>query len=217
MFAHAPSRLTPTMPIVGSFSESQEVSCPRDGSLWFTCSSGSMFVGCCKHNPCKYGCEENYVGAALLTQNAFNNLPDASCSAGSNFYTCDLGNFNETYRGNQTYYWGCCKSNACFTKPLGCRMSDLGMASMKYSSQLDSYLKVIDETPAAIVKGPLADKPPVVLPTDPVPARVSQDNTRILISICLAFFIVLPILVALWIGFRSVLPRFTKRSNKDER
>jgi hypothetical protein len=107
-----------TMPIVGSISHA--VSCPRDGSKWYTCSSGSMFVGCCKHNPCKYGCEASYVGAALLTQDAFDMLPNASCSTGSNFYSCDLGNFNETYRGNQTYYWGCCKSNACLSRPPGC-------------------------------------------------------------------------------------------------
>lgn len=214
---HAPSWPNSNMASVSFSSVSSEVSCPRDGSRWYTCSSGSMFVGCCKHNPCKFGCEADYMGAALLTQDAFNKLPRASCSTGSTFYSCDLGNFNDTYRGNQTYYWGCCKSDACEMSPPGCRKGDLGMASMQYSSQLSKFLKVIDDAPPANFTGALANEAPVVLPTDPTPARVSQHNTKILISLCLAFFVILPILVGLWIGHRALLSKSTKRSSKDER
>ena len=187
------------------------ITCPRDGSKWYACSTGSMFVGCCKLNPCENGCEAEFVGSALLTKEAFGRLPEANCSSGSTFYSCGAGNTDDTY------YWGCCKSYPCFGYQIGCPAGDNGRAFMKYSYQLSEYLKVENQNASTAYLGATADEAPLTSKTTFTDSDIGGFNARILVGLCLALLVVLPVAIALWFCYRRLFPRFSKRKQSPER
>jgi hypothetical protein len=203
---------------VPSMRPPSNITCPRDGSKWYICGSGSLFVGCCRLNPCKYGCGEGYVGSVLLTEDAYRTLPSAQCSSGSRFYSCNLSSRNITYYGDQTYYWGCCKSNACQAQTAsGCPLSDVGMPTLRSVEQLAQYLLVEQQDSTILnVSVKLADAPPNLTETNVVYVQTNSHNGRILATVTLALLTVLPAMVMLWFiqGSRRLGCRESSRKGK---
>ncbi|KAI9705267.1 MAG: hypothetical protein M1820_005265 [Bogoriella megaspora] len=78
------------------------LSCPSGGS-WYSCGSGSHFVGCCLSEACANGCPAGNLKPASFDPAYYGDFPDQECSAGD-WYTC-----NKT----QPPFLGCCKIKAC--------------------------------------------------------------------------------------------------------
>jgi len=85
--------------------------CPSGGN-WYACSSGSLFVGCCRINPCVADCPAGDLEPASFDPAFYGQFPDAECVAGQ-WYTCS---------GTTPPFMGCCKSNPCQN---GCPTGDL--------------------------------------------------------------------------------------------
>lgn len=104
--------------------------CPKGGDF-HACSTGSHFVGCCTSDPCANECPAGNIRPAGYAPEMHGNLTDASCSAGSQFWTC-------TYTGKDPdTFWGCCKQNPC---QLGsCPTADLAGAFLGTPAQIRAY------------------------------------------------------------------------------
>jgi hypothetical protein len=94
------------------------------GGKWYACSSGSLFLGCCRSDPCEKGCTQGNLEPAAFNKEDSGKSPDGSCGIGASFYTCS---------GNIPPFWGCCKSNPCNGQ--GCPRSDLVGAFMDRPEQ----------------------------------------------------------------------------------
>ncbi|KAH7406141.1 hypothetical protein DE146DRAFT_754123 [Phaeosphaeria sp. MPI-PUGE-AT-0046c] len=105
--------------------------CPSGGK-WYTCPGGS-FVGCCGVDPCASGCKQGDLQQGGFALADFGTFSDASCEAGSNFWTCAPS-------ASQSF-WGCCKSNPCNNTPAAtCRQGDLTPAFLGSPDKLKAYL-----------------------------------------------------------------------------
>jgi hypothetical protein len=105
-------RLAPTMP-----SDDADLHCPNGGTF-YACSQGSMFLGCCKSDPCSNGCGDGDLIPASFNVSYSGSFPDQFCPSGD-FYTC---------RMIDPSFLGCCKSNPCQQE--GCPNNDLVAASL---------------------------------------------------------------------------------------
>ncbi|KAK7534200.1 uncharacterized protein J3D65DRAFT_476924 [Phyllosticta citribraziliensis] len=91
--------------------------CP-DGGEWYSCGSGTKFVGCCTKDPCNdVGCGDGTLKKATFDSSKYGEFPDLSCNAG-NFYTCNF---------TSPPFWGCCTESPC-GNTTGCPQSDLAAA-----------------------------------------------------------------------------------------
>jgi hypothetical protein len=107
--------------------------CPSGGS-WYTCTSGSRFLGCCRTDPCVHDCPDGNLEPASFDPSIYGQFPDEICNIGSQFYTCV----------EKPSFVGCCKTNPC--QPQGCPEGDLSQA----------YLKVQADASQAFVYSSLA-------------------------------------------------------------
>jgi hypothetical protein len=191
--------------IQNSSSYQVSVSCPRDGSQWYSCDSGSMFIGCCRLNPCEHGCEEGYVSSALSSMDASKYLPDLQCSPGSNFYSCRLGPQYRDWDGGEIYNWGCCKSDACNAQPTpGCPIEDIGVSTLKIPNQLDSFIKIQAPLPYGGNRSEkTSDAPPASSQTDVVAVHMSR-HARTLAMSTMTLLLVLPAFLVVWIKYRKL-------------
>jgi hypothetical protein len=182
------------------------VTCPRDGSRWYACNSGSRFVGCCKLDPCRYGCDRDYVGAARFQKGIDGQVPDATCHEGS-FYMCSNPS------PSIASYWGCCKSNPCSTS--GCPVEDVGQAYLDGPEQQSFYSNVYEQSPWANTSDTWVDLPTPASTryTSKVPGP-SKD--LVLTGLCAALFVVLPVTIAIWISFRNLKSRASKKRRNNE-
>jgi hypothetical protein len=89
--------------------------CPVGGN-WYTCTSGTYFIGCCASDPCHDGCPSGNLRAASYNTTYDGTFADQQCSAGE-FYRCAKTN---------PPFLGCCKSNPCVIGK--CQQSDLASA-----------------------------------------------------------------------------------------
>ncbi|KAL1304281.1 hypothetical protein AAFC00_000691 [Neodothiora populina] len=80
-------------------------SCPSGGT-WFSCGSGSYFVGCCtSSDACQNGCSKDALKPASFDTTEYGKFPDQECpEEGSLWYTC---------AATSPPFMGCCKSNPC--------------------------------------------------------------------------------------------------------
>jgi hypothetical protein len=101
--------------------QSFDPSCPSGGS-WYTCTTGSRFVGCCSGSvdPCDEttSCPQKNLRPASFDIAEYGTFPDQTCDADSHWYTC---------AGTNPAFMGCCKSNPCSS---GCPKADLTAASL---------------------------------------------------------------------------------------
>ncbi|KAH9870691.1 hypothetical protein IAQ61_006169 [Plenodomus lingam] len=167
------------------------VFCPRDGSIWYACDSGSRFVGCCKLKPCETGCAEGYISPALMAADDTGQLPDPACPIGANSYTCSI-------RG--LAFFGCCASNAC--NPGGCPPSDVRSAFLEQPHELETFLRASQPPLPEISAGLVADGPPKILP---VPHKGSENGhlpAWIVVGLCMGLLLILPIVLGIWICVR---------------
>ncbi|KAF1999701.1 hypothetical protein P154DRAFT_576620 [Amniculicola lignicola CBS 123094] len=102
--------------------------CPSGGT-WYSCASGSHFVGCCVIDPCSNGCSQGNIRTVSFDGAYYGTFPDASCGSGSDFYTC---------ASEGKTFWGCCKSNPC-SQGLQCPNGDLVPAFIDRPEQLSAY------------------------------------------------------------------------------
>ncbi|KAF2856157.1 hypothetical protein T440DRAFT_384667 [Plenodomus tracheiphilus IPT5] len=170
------------------------VFCPRDGSKWYACTSGSQFVGCCKLSPCERGCEDGYISPALMPADAFGMLPDPTCGMEANSYTCSI-------RG--LAFFGCCASNACASG--GCPPSDVRPAFMDRDVQFHTYLNITQPLLPTISTGVVADGPPKLLPIQSGSPDNRHSIALVIIGLCIALLLALPIALGIWIGNRHRL------------
>ncbi|KAJ8115772.1 hypothetical protein OPT61_g2665 [Boeremia exigua] len=88
-----------------------EFFCPI-GGRWYTCESGTKFVGCCLADPCQNGCHGDILRPAGRSVALDNQSPGGSCGGQTPFWTC----------GQAPTFWGCCNEDPCknnSTCPLG--------------------------------------------------------------------------------------------------
>jgi hypothetical protein len=182
------------------------VSCPRDGSRWYACDSGSRFVGCCKLDPCRHGCDKAYVGAARLRKDISNRVPDVSCHDGL-FYTC----FNPS--SSIAGYWGCCKSNPCGES--GCPIEDIGQAYMDRPEQQSFYSNVYEQLPWSNTSDIWVDSP-LQASARHVSRLSGPSKDLILTGLCAALFVVLPVAIAIWISLRNLKSHASKKRRNNE-
>ncbi|KAF2471829.1 uncharacterized protein BDR25DRAFT_313706 [Lindgomyces ingoldianus] len=90
--------------------------CPS-GGMWYSCASGSRFVGCCVSDPCSNGCSQGNIRTPCSLTSLTH---QAQCASGSKTF------------------WGCCKSNPC-NQGLQCPSGDLVPAFIDRPEQLSAY------------------------------------------------------------------------------
>ncbi|EME42115.1 hypothetical protein DOTSEDRAFT_154659 [Dothistroma septosporum NZE10] len=66
------------------------MSCPS-GGIFYACSEGSRFIGCCTANPCgSNGCPAGNLKATGMTASQYGHFPDEDCdSTSAQFYSCN--------------------------------------------------------------------------------------------------------------------------------
>jgi hypothetical protein len=198
VFSHYPT-------IMESDLSNATVTCPRDGSRWYACDSGSRFVGCCKLDPCKHGCDQDYVGAASFSKDIMGKFPDASCRKGT-FFSC-------TNPSTISSYWGCCKSNPC--NDHGCPVRDVEQAYMDRPEQLNFYSNVHEQLPGGYSSNTW-ENVPLSTSTSHFGQLSGHNKDLILAGLCAALLVVLPIAIAIWISSRNVKTRMSKRRRNNE-
>jgi hypothetical protein len=88
------------------------------------------FVGCCAtfgQDVCALNCAQGNLYSASFTASLHGTFPDASCEAGSNFYTCN---------GTNPAFLGCCKTNPCAS---GCPKNNLTPAFLGTDAKKIAY------------------------------------------------------------------------------
>lgn len=105
-------------------------SCPQGGTF-YACSTGSLFVGCCASDPCANECPAGNLRPTGFAAAKHGNMTDASCSSGSQFFTCLYP------EKDPDTFWGCCKSNPCVAG--SCAATDLAGAYLGTPAQLQAY------------------------------------------------------------------------------
>jgi hypothetical protein len=183
------------------------VTCPRDGSRWYACDSGSRFVGCCKLDPCKHGCDKNYIGAARFSADSFEQIQDAGCPDQANFYLCS----NSVY--GISSYWGCCKSNPCGA--FGCPVGDAEPAYMDRPEQFRFYRSVREQLPGGNTSDAWV-KTPLPAATRRIGSLSGPNKDLILTGLCAALFVLIPAAIALWISSRRLTTRMRRERRHNE-
>jgi hypothetical protein len=107
-------------------SDDADLHCP-DGGKFYACTSGSLFLGCCKSNPCGSGCRDDDLTAASFNATYSGSFPDQFCPTGA-FYTCSK---------TDPPFLGCCKSDAC--QRGDCAIDDLVAASLLDASEASDF------------------------------------------------------------------------------
>ncbi|KAK7536606.1 hypothetical protein IWX49DRAFT_256603 [Phyllosticta citricarpa] len=101
--------------------------CP-DGGEWYSCGSGTKFVGCCTKDPCNdVGCGDGTLKKATFDSAKYGEFPDLSCNTGK-FYTCNF---------TTPPFWGCCQESAC-GNDTGCPQAELAAAFLPNNAALAS-------------------------------------------------------------------------------
>lgn len=190
------------------------VYCPRDGSKWFVCESGSKFVGCCKLNPCERGCEAESLGAALMDVQAHGNVMDGFCLGDTKFYSCVD---NTTKADVIKSFWGCCKINPCHTSALSCPSQYLRAAYRDSQNQFSQYSKIEVPLPNTRTGNATADDLPAAVTTTSKNCETGRANAEIMIGLCIAVIVALPVLVVMWICYRQLAAQPKKRFQSTER
>lgn len=138
-------------------------------------------------------------------------FPDASCGAGSNFYTCNAG----------PTFWGCCKSNPCGTGI--CPENDLTGALVGSPVQSAYYLAGDTSATASpatsLVPGPsTAGNFTVATPTSTTTSETAtgpSTNTRFIAGVAAAAGVVLALFVG-WLVYYICFVRRSAKKNQDE-
>jgi hypothetical protein len=185
------------------------VTCPRDGSRWYACPSGSNFVGCCKINPCKYGCEKDSLSSPLIPSEFFDTFPDLLCSAGSAFYTCIF------QRDPAFLFWGCCKNNACLNS--GCASENVSSATMYRDNERNFYTQLQESIPLNLSGSNTAEGPPALSSTIYEYREAGLSGAHISVGLCVALLVAIPVMVSIIICCRRLGVRRKKRSQPSER
>jgi hypothetical protein len=185
------------------------VTCPRDGSRWYACPSGSNFVGCCKINPCKYGCEKESLSSPLIPSEFWGTFPDLSCSAGNAFYACTL------QKDPAFLFWGCCKNNACSNS--GCASENVSSAIMVLDNQRNFYSQVQESLPINLSGGDTAAGPPALSTTIYEYRETSLSGAHISVGLCVVLLVAIPATVSIIICCRRLGAHRKERLQPSER
>lgn len=110
----------------------------KSGGTWYSCGSGSRFVGCCDSAPCEYGCPDGNLKPASFDKNYYGKFSDQQCPTGSRWYTCSA---------TDPPFLGCCKSNPCNQN--GCPVGDLTAGFLSSNPQLAAAFSPSGGSPAA--------------------------------------------------------------------
>lgn len=183
--------------------------CPA-GSSWYAC--GDIFLGCCGSYACSTkGCAQGDLQPVAYDTTQHGKFPDASCGAGSNFYTCNAG----------PTFWGCCKSNPCGTGI--CPENDLTGALVGSPVQSAYYLAGDTSATASpatsLVPGPsTAGNFTVATPTSTTTSETAtgpSTNTRFIAGVAAAAGVVLALFVG-WLVYYICFVRRSAKKNQDE-
>jgi hypothetical protein len=204
---HHPRRFSNHPKVMASDFPNATVTCPRDGSRWYACDSGPRFVGCCKLDPCKHGCDKNYIGAASFSARSFEQIPDAECPAAANFYMCSK------LSASISSYWGCCKSTPC--GGFGCPAGDASPAYVDQPEQFKFYSSMHEQLPVGSTSDTWIEKP-LSAPARRTGTPSGPNKDLILTGLSAALFVIIPIAIAAWIVSRQVKTRFGKTRCHDE-
>jgi hypothetical protein len=188
--------------------------CPRNGANPYACTSGSMFVGCCKINPCENGCGIESLSPAQFKPDDLGKSPDASCGTGAQFYSCASSD------DSSGTFWGCCKSNPC--TGTSCPLGDIIEAFMDKPVQIQFFTASSSSTTSTILSSPtssmeIADGPPITYSRVSNRVEVNQSNAKILVSIPMSIIISLCVSIGLWICYRRFITRAKDESGSVER
>jgi hypothetical protein len=189
-----------------------DVTCRRDGSKWYACAGASDFAGCCKLDPCKYGCPDEYLGVAMVSSETYGKYPDLSCGVAADFYSCSSG---LEVASQEFGFWGCCKTQACINR--GCPASDLRTAYMNRDDLRAAYTSAREietlgnNTVLDADQGTSAA--PLTLWKD---AQSSRRGDQALIGACLALLVALPIFLVIWICGRQLRHSKSETRGKTE-
>jgi hypothetical protein len=204
---HHPRRFSNHPKAMASDPSNATVTCPRDGSRWYACDSGSRFVGCCKLDPCKHGCDKNYIGAASFSASSFEQIPEAGCPVAASFYMCSK------LSASISSYWGCCKSMAC--GGFGCPVGDVSPAYVDRPEQFKFYSSMHEQLPVRNTSDTWVDTP-LSAPARRTGTLSGPNKDLILTGLSAALFVIIPIAIAVWITSRQVKTRFGKTRRQDE-
>lgn len=105
-------------------------SCPNahPGS-WRSCPGGSEFVGCCRIDPCDYGCDSENLLPAAFNPAISGTVPELECEPSAKFYVCP---------DTIPPFFGCCKTDACGQAD-GCPRAQLSPATLGSNTQAVAF------------------------------------------------------------------------------
>ena len=109
--------LTSRVPSGVQDTDDADLNCPGGGKF-YACTTGSMFLGCCKSNPCGSTCSNDDLTPASFNASYSGSFPSQFCPTGE-FYSCSA--IDPTFLG-------CCKNNPCQSN--GCSSKNLVAASL---------------------------------------------------------------------------------------
>jgi hypothetical protein len=157
------------------------MSCPA-GGMFSICSQSdsSRFIGCCESlNPCNNGCSAGQIVPTSLNASFVGRVPDQDCPIEALFYQCNA---------TTPPFWGCCKSNPCFSN--GCPQLDLAPAIL--SSVSSQYADYIGNSTA----GNNSSSAPSSSPSSTSVAKAKSTPASIIIGATLGAVIMLVLLAA---------------------
>jgi hypothetical protein len=188
------------------------VVCPRDGSRWYACASGSMFAGCCKLDPCKHarGCEAGYMTSPIFPASVYGGYPDLTCGSASTFYTCTSQTLKDSV------FWGCCKSFACGAHE-GCPSQDVTQAYMDTQMLRQVIQNVKEFLPVMDAAQNWTEESSSPRSSGYEQRGMSQNYGQMLVSSCLALLLALLVTITIWLCHRSSNSRSGKKWRTPER
>ncbi|KAF2126692.1 hypothetical protein P153DRAFT_398807 [Dothidotthia symphoricarpi CBS 119687] len=195
---------------------SEDFFCPRNGAQWYACTTGTLFVGCCKISPCEYGCSGEDLAAVSFKPETMGTFPDGSCyDHNVNFWSVStFATINQ-----RATFWGCCASNPAYNGY--CPQGDLRPAHLRkedldsiYTSTNISRVPAVDP-PSVTSSIRKAQSPPVTYSWDEQlfnTKKINRPNATISIGVSGALIIGLCALLGLWVCLRR-----PKKVSKDSR
>ncbi|KAH7085944.1 hypothetical protein BKA63DRAFT_29688 [Paraphoma chrysanthemicola] len=165
----------------------------RSGGDWYVCLYGTKFAGCCSVDPCLETCPEESLFPIAFDPDDYGSIPDASCGASSDFFTCTT---NDTFIG-------CCRSNACVS---GCPKEDLAPASLEQPNQRRIWGSISGNTssPPPLQRAPVAriSSAPAQITYASSGEKLGRVDGLATLSVAAGIMIAMSISIALWLWFR---------------